>query len=288
MDTLHLRRARFDRARWWLEQGVAVVPLKPGSKELQPGYGSHAAHITDTAFAGKWFLRTDANLGVVLGGGSGLAVADWDDEASYESWRQSAGAQIVTLTERTPRGYHAFFYGSHLPSCTAAGCEFKTTGACTAAPSVSGTGVVYQIVHDSPIVSLTQDLCVALFPFLSGDRLVVEPPESPTSAPRRATTPSESRLGVIARIKQARTIVDEMRAMGVELRPGGQTVLVGLCPFHDDHTPSLWVNPATGVWGCNQPRCPAVGFHDVINLRALARSISNRDAIQQLAREFLG
>jgi hypothetical protein len=73
-----LRRERCERACWWLDRGVEVVPLKPQSKELQPGYGSHKARIADVAFAHRWFLNTDANLGVALGGSAGLVVADWD------------------------------------------------------------------------------------------------------------------------------------------------------------------------------------------------------------------
>jgi hypothetical protein len=71
-----LRQARYERACWWLEWGVDVVPLKPRSKSIQPGYGSRQAHITTADFARRWFLNTDANLGVVLGGAVGLAVAD--------------------------------------------------------------------------------------------------------------------------------------------------------------------------------------------------------------------
>ena len=94
--------------------------------------------------------------------------------------------------------------------------------------------------------------------------------------------------GVIARIKMAHSIVDEMRVAEVKLQPVGKNTWVGLCPFHQDHTPSLWVNPQSGVWGCNKPDCLAAGIHDVVNFRAMRRGISNDTAIRQLAREFLG
>jgi DNA primase len=81
--------------------------------------------------------------------------------------------------------------------------------------------------------------------------------------------------------------MEEMQAADLTLQAGGKQTLVGLCPFHQDHSPSLWVNPESGLWGCNKPTCPAAGIHDVINFRALIRNISNSAAIKQLANEFL-
>jgi hypothetical protein len=78
-----LKQRRFERACWWLDHGIEVVPLKPKSKELQPGYGSRKTRIAEVVFARKWFLNTNANLGVVLGGNAGLVVADWDSVQDY-------------------------------------------------------------------------------------------------------------------------------------------------------------------------------------------------------------
>lgn len=283
-----LRRERCERACWWLDRGVEVVPLKPQSKELQPGYGSHKARITDVAFVHKWFLNTDANLGVVLGGNAGLVVADWDSVQDYEVWRSTAGTRVDTLAEQTARGYHLFFTGESLSSAVGDGCEFKTSGICMVSPSVHPSGVVYRIVDDAPIAPIDREKACSLFPFLSEvygqkerDNLSIG------TVPRRARREVPSHNGVVARIKAARPILDEMNAVGIRLQSGGKNALVGLCPFHDDHAPSLWVNPESGLWGCNQPRCPAAGTHDVINFRALKQGISNSAAINQLADEFL-
>jgi len=281
MNTKHdLRRMRFERACWWLEQGVSIVPLKPRSKELQPGYGARSAHITDCDFAYKWFLNTDANLGVVLGGPADLIVADWDDMQDYGVWYKTVGATIDTLTERTGRGYHLFFHGIGLTSATGKGCEFKAGGVCMVSPSVHPSGTIYQTVHDVPIMTIDSDQALTLFPFLS-ERL----PRS-SDAGKMTKTRSTSD-GVVARIKAVRSILEEMDIADVKLRHGGRATLVGLCPFHEDHSPSLWVNPRSGLWGCNKPGCIAAGTHDVINFRALRRGISNREAIKQLADEFL-
>ena len=162
-----LRRARYERAGWWLAHGVDVVPLKPQSKKLQPGYGAHQAHITRLDFARQWFLNTNANLGVVLGGAAGLVVADWDDVPQYESWCAGSGTGVETLTEQTARGYHVFFIYPALRSSVAQGCELKATGVCMVAPSVHPSGAVYPVLSDDPIARLDNASALVLFPFLS-------------------------------------------------------------------------------------------------------------------------
>jgi len=275
-----LRLARFRRACWWLRLGVPLLPLKPRSKHLQPGFGPHKAHIADVAHARKWFLNTDANLGVLLGDPTGLVVADWDDERSYLRWRASLGAAVSTLAERTPRGVHLFFFAPPLRSAAGEGCELKTCGACAVAPSIHPSGRRYRLLHPAPIAPLDPALAHALFPFLS-DRVA---PRLPRDARRcRAAAPA----GLVARIKAARPTLAEMRDAGLLLSPGGPHTLVGRCPFHDDHAPSLWLYPDSSLWGCNRSDCRAAGVHDVINFRAFWRHISLRAAIRQLADEFL-
>jgi DNA primase catalytic core len=56
----------------------------------------------------------------------------------------------------------------------------------------------------------------------------------------------------IERIKREVALERLVEASGVELKRLGKN-LVGLCPFHDDHDPSLIVTPATNLWHC--PPC---------------------------------
>jgi hypothetical protein len=294
-----LRQGRSERAGWWLEQGIDVVPLKPHSKELQRGYGSRQAHISTTDLARQWFLNTDANLGVVLGGPSRLAVADWDSLQAYEAWRKCEGAMVETLVEQTARGYHVFFAGAHLPSGVGNGCEFKISGVCMTAPSMHPCGVIYRIVQNVPIASLTREVAYLLFPFLSEKaaqlaRSPLKDESGHLELPKEKNDPAHSD-SVVTRIKAARSIEDEIRASGVRLHSAGPNELVGLCPFDhggsQDHRPSLWINLLRQRWGCYAPGCASNAggekAHDVINYRALWRGISNQEAIKQLADELL-
>jgi DNA primase catalytic core len=53
----------------------------------------------------------------------------------------------------------------------------------------------------------------------------------------------------IERLKQTVSLQRLVEAAGVELKRHGKD-LVGLCPFHDDHEPSLVVTPEKNLWHC--------------------------------------
>lgn len=284
------RHSRYRRALWWLTQGIDVVPLKPHSKHLHPGFGANKQHITDDVAASRWFQQTGANLGVVLGSDRGLVIADWDDAQAYEKWRETLGAQVRTRTEKTARGYHLFFFGKGLRSAVGGGCELLAHGACMVTSSVHPAGVIYRLIDESLIATLDTAGVQELFPFLSNKRATANTQENIAHDgldQQRRSGQTPAKRGVVAQIKAARSTVAEIVDAGIRLRSGGENALVGLCPFHEDHHPSLWVNPQSGLWGCNKPSCVAAGIHDVINFRAMRKGISNRDAIRALAKEYL-
>ncbi|MGZ4611998.1 MAG: CHC2 zinc finger domain-containing protein, partial [Kineosporiaceae bacterium] len=47
-----------------------------------------------------------------------------------------------------------------------------------------------------------------------------------------------------------RTRIDEIVAEHVTLKSAGVGSLRGLCPFHDEKTPSFHVRPQVGLWHC--------------------------------------
>lgn len=57
---------------------------------------------------------------------------------------------------------------------------------------------------------------------------------------------------------QAIDIVELLESLGVKLKRAGKEY-VGLCPFHDDHSPSLSVKREKGVWKCHSTRCGKAG-----------------------------
>ena len=53
----------------------------------------------------------------------------------------------------------------------------------------------------------------------------------------------------IERVKRANELVEFIRSRGVSLTQRGKQ-LVGLCPFHDDHEPSLIIDAKKQLWNC--------------------------------------
>src|SRR3989338_6335833 len=51
------------------------------------------------------------------------------------------------------------------------------------------------------------------------------------------------------RLKRSVSVADLARLRGIELAPHGRDLL-GLCPFHDDHAPSLVITPENNLWHC--------------------------------------
>jgi DNA primase len=82
----------------------------------------------------------------------------------------------------------------------------------------------------------------------------------------------------IAQVRERTSIVDVVSEQ-VTLRPGGAQTLKGLCPFHDEKTPSFTVRVDKGVWFCHG--CGKGG--DAITFAMDAGHLSFVEAIEHLA-----
>jgi len=81
----------------------------------------------------------------------------------------------------------------------------------------------------------------------------------------------------IARIQQANDIIDVVSEHVNLSRKGGE--MVGLCPFHEDHRPSLYVNPSKQIFKCFA--CGAGG--DVLKFVQMRENLTFPQAIERLA-----
>lgn len=86
----------------------------------------------------------------------------------------------------------------------------------------------------------------------------------------------------ISRIKNELSLERLVRARGIELRKHGAD-LIGLCPFHDDHEPSLVISPAKNLWHC-LGACQTGG--SVIDWTMKAQGVSFRHAVELLRADF--
>jgi DNA primase catalytic core len=85
------------------------------------------------------------------------------------------------------------------------------------------------------------------------------------------------------RLKREVSIQRLAEARGIKLTRTGKNLL-GLCPFHDDHSPSLSIDPAKNEWNC-LGACGRGG--DVIAWVMLSEGVSFNHAVELLKREYL-
>ncbi len=101
-----------------------------------------------------------------------------------------------------------------------------------------------------------------------------------------AAVPGERGCQVAGRIRdedialvRERSAIDEVVGEYLQLRSAGGGSLKGLCPFHDEKTPSFNVTPARGLWYCFS--CAEGG--DVIKFVQKIDSLSFVEAVEHLA-----
>ncbi|MHC4721039.1 MAG: DNA primase [Planctomycetota bacterium] len=82
---------------------------------------------------------------------------------------------------------------------------------------------------------------------------------------------------IVTQVQQANDIVDVVTEH-ISLAKKGRE-MVGLCPFHDDHRPSMYVNPAKQIFKCFA--CGAGG--DVLKFVQMRENLTFPQAIQRLA-----
>jgi len=85
----------------------------------------------------------------------------------------------------------------------------------------------------------------------------------------------------IERLKQEVSVRRLVEARGIELKRHGADLL-GLCPFHEDHEPSLVVSPKKNLWHC-LGACQAGG--SVIDWVMKTQGVSFRHAVELLRNE---
>lgn len=274
-------RGRLATAFFWLDLGAALIPLQPDSKFMVAGFGPYRAHVLTAFEARKWFGARACNLGVVCAGA--LVCIDFDSPISYTLWRESKqGIGLITRIEQTWRGVHVYLFVDQLPArgtrIDYPDTELKMLGAAvTAAPSTV-YGAPYTVLCDTAPARVEN--LSKFFPLLSPTPKPNAPAPLPTAPNLRATgnTPvaiAKARLNILA-------IAREM-VMGLHSSDrGAGRWYAGRCPFHEDLSPSFWIDTQRGLWGCHSPNCQHHRGGDAINLEALRRGLSVGEVVRQL------
>jgi len=195
--------------------------------------------------AAWWRRWPDANVGVVTGAVSGVLVLDVDPRhdgtASLALLESRWGPIAPTVADDTGSGgVHLWFHTADtLPSGPIApGCDVKGDG---------GLVVIPPSLHASGVRYRWRPGCAP------DERTLADPPSWLVGLARdtgHATTAAGAPGGrehPVRTEEERRTFSDEWAQAGVVLHPGDHNYL---CPFHDDHHPSLHVDAEGCRWFC--------------------------------------
>lgn len=98
---------------------------------------------------------------------------------------------------------------------------------------------------------------------------------------RRINVVAKIRADDIAEVRE-RARIDEVVAQSVALKPAGGGSYKGLCPFHDERSPSFHVSPAKGLWYCFG--CGEGG--DTLDFVMRVDALSFAEAVEKLAAAY--
>lgn len=298
-DTPDTLLTPFESARFWIELGIAVIPVvyrdkRPDSRLLPDHkwdiYQSKLPTYTELA---KWFGSRFHNLGIVTGWRN-LVVIDFDDHTQYVKWqlwlaRRPGIGRIadLALQVRTARGVHVYFM-TQIPAQNAKldGIDVKArNGYVLGAGSVHPTGAVYSIMSgrfpaliESLSDVLPADLLVTHTEYsdvVNAGALPVVSVDDPWHAAENVFNPSED---LIMQLKRRYRIEHFLK---IDDR-SNRRWLMTRCPFHDDASPSFWVDSARQLCGCFAGCTPKP--YDVIDLYARLHSLTVKDAILVMMR----
>lgn len=269
----------------WANLGVSVVPAQPHSKAVLIHWREWESKTPTHRDLSTWFSTGMNNIAVV--GGTGrenekLLILDFDSMDLAIEFGKRSGDLYRTYTETSGRGLHLFYLVDDPTTKRFIECEALGLGhLCNIYPSIHPNGQLYQrVINDHH--GLLRVKTSQLFSLLS--EIPVKEALTTQQEGRQASKLNDDGRSVVKRVKAAYSLVEVASSL-TQLKPSGENRwFVGKCPFHQDTTPSFWVDGARGLWGCFSPSCPGSKGGDVINLVALSKKISVGEAVRELAR----
>lgn len=282
------------QAQFWNKLGISCIPIRYRDKrpalksweEFQKRLPTHTELL-------KWFSGPLHNIGVVVGWNN-LVVVDFDSDTEYARWQLWIARRSIyrwikqTLQVKTARGVHVYVTTAQsAQNAKLPGIDIKAVGGYVLAPpSVHPSGVEYSVLSGTlpvRIEALSDILPAELLSQhteLPQFRKVVSPVTLPvTDDPWGvAENPIEPDRDLIEQIKQRYRIENFFPKLIHKKDRWSMTN----CLFHDDKSPSMWVDTERQLCGCFAG-C-TVQPYDVIDLYARLHNLSIQDAIRIMAR----
>lgn len=271
----------------WVVQGFAVIPIlykdkTPSVYNLLGGkWNQYKDRLPTTQELTAW-CNQQINLAIVTGWNN-LVVIDFDNMEIFDLWRSLIS--VETYMVKTNRGVHVYVRIDEQPEPRHTDfIDIKSRGGYVLIPpSVHPSGHIYTPMNDLPILSVGKlnDVLPDLFIPVKQEpkqelKLIVPLSMDPWE---RASNTVEITNDLVNQIRASHKIENYFP----DAERSGDHWLKAKCPFHDDHSPSFWIDTRRQICGCHVCQMKPM---DIINLVARMRNLSNQDAIIYLAQSI--
>ncbi|MCX6057760.1 MAG: bifunctional DNA primase/polymerase [Chloroflexi bacterium] len=295
---------KLEFAQLFRTMGIAVIPLRhrgkePASHMMGGTWEKYKTTLPAEYDVMNWLYSDWHNYGVVAGWGN-LAMIDFDDQQAYEIWK----AYFVTLRGlygspfivRSARGAHVYIrlFGNYANQ-KRRGVDVKVHGYCVGPGSVHPSGAIYTAENFNfefpEVYDLDTLIPTELFPHVAA-----APCEAPVQldfTPARkavaydpfevANSASGVALGldIVTKVKQA-VRIENMFSERVQTSGDGRWWAVK-CLFHDDKSPSAWIDTRMQLYGCQVCNMKPM---DAINLYSRQHGVVDSVAVRMMAAEM--
>lgn len=268
----------FETALSWVNQGFSVIPIGYYSKKPIIKWQDYQDKLPTEFELLQWFPSELRNIGLITG--NGLVVIDFDVLDVFNYWfslfplktymvKTRRGVHVYLHTEQAAKNYHSDLL------------DIKAErGYVLIPPSVHPSGYQYQVFQDKPIMridKLEEVLPVEFTP--EAEKVLAQPMTVEIEVDPWTLADSATSLerGIVKKIRENVTLLSIIP--GAERSSADGRWYVALCPFHEDHTPSFWIDTQRGLCGCRKCNIKEM---DVLNLFARIHHISNQEAIREL------
>lgn len=282
----------------FLEIGISILPVKPRDKKPDSFFLPNGSwepfktSIPHPAQVSNWFV-TPHNYGVITGW-QDLVVIDFDDMSTYRAWlawasiRGGLARLVATSAFRvtSSRGIHVYVRIHNQIPRKLDKIDIKANGGYVLGPgSIHPSGAIYRAAQDVlnfPVVGFLSDILpVAILTQDTEPRIARAPVR--VAQPRDVwevldTGHKSLGQGAVDRAKK-QTRVEDYFPDKVRTSRDGRYYL-SKCPFHDDQSPSFWLDTEQQI--CNCFVCNFPKPMDVIDLHARLYGLSNHEAIKSM------
>ena len=287
-------------AQSWILSGQSVIPIRYRDKRPEiAAWEPYKSQLPSPTEIIHWFPDKRHNLAIITGV-RGLAVIDFDSMDRFIYWQLWATCKGMpayyvaqtTYKVQTARGIHVYIRLPHDErNRSLEGIDIKAKGGYVLAPpSIHPSGVPYKAVNPgAPIVQVEALSDILPAALLTRDTELPDTVRLPlnyinpvtySNDPWAVAEGQEPGPDLVTRIRKTFRVEDFFP--GAVASSSDRRWMLALCPFHDDKTPSFWLDTQRQICGC-YAGCTMKPL-DVINLFGRLHGLNNRDAILMMAK----